>query len=423
MGRKRIGHSIVIMLMFLVIFIGAGSAGAVTLPKNVTGFRKTAVTASTVTLKWNSASYSDGYNIYNSSGKIIKTVKGRTNTTAKIYNLSPATTYKYYIRAYRKVNGKTYRSPNRVCLSITTTPKAVRASIIAMPNRMKISWGRTACSGYRVYRKPAGGSYKCIATVGATAVSYTDKNASAGVKYTYKVRAFATGPAGNSYGSYSNTVTRTAPKAADTMSSSKAKLLNSVTLTPRATGDPELDALVKKIIDSVTTGSMTKAEKLKACYDYLINNFTFGFPDTYYGKYTVYHKNSLDSKIYRNGKDSLFRNKGTCYGFSCAFTILARRLGFKAVIQEGGIVYTDSLEYQQHYWVNIKLGSKWYLFDPQVEQCCKNSAWDGGIRNWCWVSDLYYPDKLYFGSFYEYSNQSWYWNNCGTFAYSGVYKN
>lgn len=48
-------------------------------------------------------------------------------------------------------------------------------------------------TGFRIERKPAGGTYATLATVGANVQSYTDANATAGVSYCYVVRSFNTG--------------------------------------------------------------------------------------------------------------------------------------------------------------------------------------------------------------------------------------
>ncbi len=47
--------------------------------------------------------------------------------------------------------------------------------------------------GFRIERKPSGGNYATLATVGANVQSYTDANATAGVSYCYVVRSFNTG--------------------------------------------------------------------------------------------------------------------------------------------------------------------------------------------------------------------------------------
>lgn len=79
-------------------------------------------------------------------------------------------------------------------------------------SQIQIGWtdNSTDETGFKVFRKPSGGSYTQVATVSANAISYTDIGLAGGAQYTYKV--CATGVAGDS--TFSNeTTTTTAPYA------------------------------------------------------------------------------------------------------------------------------------------------------------------------------------------------------------------
>ena len=76
------------------------------------------------------------------------------------------------------------------------TPKSTKSGI-------KLEWSKVkGADGYYVYCKTGSKGYERIATVkGSTKVTYTDKTAKKGKKYTYKVKAYKS----KTYSAYSNT--------------------------------------------------------------------------------------------------------------------------------------------------------------------------------------------------------------------------
>ena len=62
-------------------------------------------------------------------------------------------------------------------------------------------------TGFKIERKPSGGTYAEIATVGANVAAYTDTGLTSNIKYFYRMRAY------NAYGSsaYSNAADATPP--------------------------------------------------------------------------------------------------------------------------------------------------------------------------------------------------------------------
>ena len=71
-------------------------------------------------------------------------------------------------------------------------------------NGIQIVWNKQKpCSGYKIYRREAGGKYKCIATVAdGNRNSFTDSKALRGVTYQYYVIAYVTQVYGNVYSLY-----------------------------------------------------------------------------------------------------------------------------------------------------------------------------------------------------------------------------
>lgn len=168
-------------------------------------------TSTGLKLSWTKDSGATGYKIYrkasgDSAYKLLKTVttNSYTDTTAK-----RGTTYYYYVRTYVTVSGTKYYAKDCSAKSLRSLGVATLSSIGATSSGVKLEWTKcTGASGYQIYRKAAGESdYTKIATVkGSSTLKYTDSKATAGVKHTYKVRAYYTSSSGkNSYGAYCST--------------------------------------------------------------------------------------------------------------------------------------------------------------------------------------------------------------------------
>lgn len=152
--------------------------------------KSTANTQDGVKLTWSKISGATQYNVYrrtaSSSWKRIATVKGTSyvDKTAKSGN--------GYIYTVRAKNGSTLSSydANGISIKFVGAPEISKAT--STKTGITIKWGKVAnADGYIVYRKTAGGSYERVAKVkGNATVSYKDKSAKKGVKYTYVVKAY-----------------------------------------------------------------------------------------------------------------------------------------------------------------------------------------------------------------------------------------
>lgn len=162
-------------------------------------------TATGVKFTWNKVTGADYYRVYRKTGKYswkrIATVKGTvtayTDKTAK-----SGTIYKYTVRAQNEagLSGYITNGISIKCIAdpVLKTPASTRSGIT-------LKWSKvTGAQGYIVYRKVGNGNYKRLATVkGISRVSYTDKSARKGIKYSYRVRAYS----GKTYSVCSNTKT------------------------------------------------------------------------------------------------------------------------------------------------------------------------------------------------------------------------
>ena len=123
---------------------------------------------------------------------------------------------------------------------------------------------------------------------------------------------------------------------------------------------------------------MTTYQKVKACYDYLINNASYGGGSfSVPMRYTAFQ----DNLTVACAKYILTSKQGVCDDYSSAFMCMTRRIGLQSYTcpcqapnQSGGV--------SGHMVAFISVGGVNYIFDPQIEDY---SAKGGKIpyRNFC----------------------------------------
>ena len=152
-------------------------------------------------LSWNAVPNASGYAVYRKpAGGDWKMIDTTTSTSyVDDEALSAGATYYYTVRAYMGALEDALESKYLSASWSHFDSAGLRATSIGIPQLktastastgIKISWEKAAgASGYAVYRKPSGGSWKMIATT--TATGYTDKSKlSNGATYAYTVRAY-----------------------------------------------------------------------------------------------------------------------------------------------------------------------------------------------------------------------------------------
>ncbi len=180
--------------------VSAKAEGAVSTPS----LSSATASAGSVKISWKSVSGASGYRVYRkpSGGSWA----GFATTTDTSYTdtdpLEVGTTYYYTVRAFKGDSAEAmtntyyanywsdFESPgvSAKAEGVVSTPTLKSAT--AAVGSITVTWNSVSgASGYRVYRKPSGGSWAGIATT--TDTSYTDSSGlSAGTKYYYTVRAF-----------------------------------------------------------------------------------------------------------------------------------------------------------------------------------------------------------------------------------------
>ena len=160
-------------------------------------------------------------------------------------------------------------------------------------------------------------------------------------------------------------------------------ILNSAKLNPIKTGYTSLDNQVSSVINSVTSSSMSTYEKVKALYDWVINNMSYQLAfviedeiNSLMNNYGFYEKDAIQIFLAANGFGT---KRGSCDNYSAMFMILTRRIGLDSYV-----VSARNTNGTGHTTVNIKINGKWYNFDPQRED---NSKKNGKIMYYAFGED------------------------------------
>ena len=142
-------------------------------------------------------------------------------------------------------------------------------------------------------------------------------------------------------------------------------------LTADGTWDPDregdqLDTLLQQVIDQVTTQAMSQEGKLRACYDYVVNTFS------YERKYNFSNAAGWQRQY---ALEMLTKGRGNCYNFAATFGCLAEKLGYSNVRTIAGMTGKAGGGWTPHSWVEIDMNGTTYIFDPEMEHANDYDLW------------------------------------------------
>jgi len=140
-------------------------------------------------------------------------------------------------------------------------------------------------------------------------------------------------------------------------------LLNSAELIPTYTGFEPCDTMIDYTLQYVVDDSMTTYEKVKACYDYLIDYSSYGSNEERH-KYLSYVPSNLVGAGRAAGM--LEGHIGACDDYSCAFAALVRAIGLNCYTVYGQTSRASG-GMTGHIWTVINLDGTEYVFDPQID--------------------------------------------------------
>ena len=168
-----------------------GATKTEAIPKALAKIAVSAANAKTgMKLSWKKDANADGYYIFRKAGtgsyKTLKKIEGSDTLSYIDTTAVSGTKYTYAVRSYRGTEKGAYTAKSITRLS------AITPTLANGKTGMIVKWAKAeGATGYYVFRKAGSGSYKTLKKIeNADTLSYIDTTATAGVKYTYAVRAY-----------------------------------------------------------------------------------------------------------------------------------------------------------------------------------------------------------------------------------------
>ena len=135
-------------------------------------------------------------------------------------------------------------------------------------------------------------------------------------------------------------------------------LLNNAELYPTATGADYCDDVVQDTLARITADNMSTYDKVRACYDYLVNTCSYGD--------NVLRLDFPEANGTARAYGMLVGYVGACDDYSCAFAALTRAIGLNCYTVYGQTARADG-GYTGHIWCVIAVDGVEYVFDPQID--------------------------------------------------------
>ena len=135
-------------------------------------------------------------------------------------------------------------------------------------------------------------------------------------------------------------------------------LLNNAELYPTSTGADYCDEVVQETLAQITGDAMSTYDKVRACYDYLVNTCSYGD--------NVLRLDFPEDNGTARAYGMLVGHVGACDDYSCAFAALTRAIGLNCYTVYGQTARADG-GYTGHIWCVIAIDGVEYVFDPQID--------------------------------------------------------
>ena len=180
-----------------------------------TGVTATVVSSSQINLAWNAAdSLATGYFIERATGTTFTKIATVTARTYSDTGLAANTTYTYRVTAFNAIGNSPASSTvsAKTSVALPAVPTNLTATTVSQ-TQINLAWSTTdsLATGYTIERSVSGGAFTQIASV--TTKTYSNIGLTAGLTYTYRVKAFnASGPSAAS-ATATATTTSNAPAA------------------------------------------------------------------------------------------------------------------------------------------------------------------------------------------------------------------
>lgn len=173
----------------------------------VSGLRTSTIKNNSIKLAWSKQDYADGYQICNSSNRVVATT---TKNSYTVTGLKSCTTYKYKVRSYvENTDGSVSYGNFSTAVSAKTlldTPKLTAKSTAR--GKVTLTWTKVSkATGYEIYYSTKkDGIYTRLKTISkSSSRKYVDSGLASGEKYYYTIRAYRTSNGVKTYSNY-NTI-------------------------------------------------------------------------------------------------------------------------------------------------------------------------------------------------------------------------
>ncbi len=191
-------------------YLGEKKLSVTIKPKATTDLKAKTQDTKTITLSWSKTTGASGYEVYkyNSSTKKYVKIKTTTSTSYKVTSLTAGTTYKFKVRAYKKIDDETkvFGGYSSVFSTATKTAKPTIKTATQSSGKVKLTWNNVSGeNGYEIYYSTSkNGTYKKMSGVAANKTTYTSSKLTAGKTYYFKVRTYKTVGENKIYSAFSD---------------------------------------------------------------------------------------------------------------------------------------------------------------------------------------------------------------------------
>lgn len=348
-------------------------------------------TAKYVKISWEKVTGASGYRVYRKADgkgkyKAVAELSGKNTVTYKDTDVTPGTQYAYKIKAYKGTSSKQYSKSSKAVQTVAAPDKVEEITKVwGKGDIAKLKWGKQdSADGYVVYYNYEGKWKKAAVIDSADTVtaridlrklslSYYDY--SLGTQFCVKSYA-ADAKGGIKTAAASKTDLYCNMEQMSEYYADGLKLLAKVSKGDSKTTFTNENAQPKKSTKS--KGSMT-ANDLKAVKKFAKSHFQSSWSDEQKVLYTlawINRNNTYDTeyKHIRPGyAESIFEGRwGQCSQYNGALIEVMSYLGYDATLIQGFRGY-DVKEGKQHFWGEVKVGSKKYVME--TGNFGKNGGW------------------------------------------------
>lgn len=236
-GEEKMKHIVRCVTVFLCMLLLTGTIASAAdyYPSQVKTVKASSSTTS-ATVKWSKVPKASGYYVYQVSGNKYKQLKKVSSSSVKITGLKEGKTYKFAVKAYRKVGKKIYKSKVyspvvtvKTKVKIPSRPTNLRA-ISGGSRQVGLTWRRASnATGYEIYRVKNGKKTRVATISKSSKTEYTVGGLSNGKSASFCMRSYrVTSGKQKVYSAYTSTVSAT-PKPL----SSAAREIHSIYYTAK----------------------------------------------------------------------------------------------------------------------------------------------------------------------------------------------